>query len=124
MLMGKRVRAFCAAGLVLLSVSPAAAATEDPVAATAAIARGHDFVAANCGRCHAVEREGDSPLAQAPHFRDLAKRYPLEDLAEALSEGIVTGHKDMPQFQLDQGQVADVIAYLKSLNPHRGHSRP
>jgi len=45
-------------------------------------------------------------------------------LAEALSEGIVTGHKDMPQFQLDQGQVADVIAYLKSLNPHRGHSRP
>lgn len=121
--MRKRVRALCAAGLLLGCVSPAGAANEDPTAAKAAIARGHDFVAANCGRCHAVEREGDSPLLQAPHFRDLAKRYPLEDLSEALSEGIVTGHKDMPQFQLDQAQVADVIAYLKSLSPHRGHGR-
>lgn len=117
--MGKRVRAFCAAGLLLICVSPAGAANKDAAAAKAAILRGHDFVAANCGRCHAVERKGDSPLSQAPHFRDLAKRYPLEDLAEALSEGIVTGHKDMPQFQLDQGQVADVIAYMKSLKPRR-----
>lgn len=117
--MGKRVRAWFAAGLLVLCVSPAGAANKDAAAAKAAISRGHDFVAANCGRCHAVEPKGDSPLIQAPHFRDLAKRYPLEDLAEALSEGIVTGHKDMPQFQLDQGQVADVIAYLKSLKPRR-----
>lgn len=123
-MMGKRVRAFCAAGLLLWCVGPASTANEDPAAVKASLVRGHEFVAANCGRCHAVERDGDSPLSQAPHFRDLAKHYPLEDLAEALSEGIVTGHKDMPQFQLDQGQVADVIAYLKSLSPHRGHGRP
>ncbi len=121
--MGKRVRAWFATGLLFLCFNPAIAADESPAAAKAAIARGHDFVAANCGRCHAVEREGDSPLSQAPHFRDLASRYPLENLAEALSEGIVTGHKDMPQFQLDQGQVADVIAYLQSLNPRRDAHR-
>jgi hypothetical protein len=31
------------------------------------------------------------------------------------AEGIITGHPSMPEFKLDAGQVADVIAYLKSL---------
>jgi mono/diheme cytochrome c family protein len=39
----------------------------------------------------------------------------VESLQEALAEGIVTGHPSMPQFQLDPGQVQDVIAYLKTL---------
>jgi mono/diheme cytochrome c family protein len=39
----------------------------------------------------------------------------VELLQEALAEGIVTGHPSMPQFQLDPGQVQDVIAYLKTL---------
>jgi hypothetical protein len=33
----------------------------------------------------------------------------------ARAEGIVTGHPSMPEFQLDPGQVNDVITYLKSL---------
>jgi hypothetical protein len=39
----------------------------------------------------------------------------VESLQESLAEGIVTGHPSMPEFQLDPGQVGDVIAYLKSL---------
>jgi hypothetical protein len=39
----------------------------------------------------------------------------VEDLAASLAEGIMTGHRAMPQFQLDSGQIADLIAYLKSL---------
>jgi hypothetical protein len=31
----------------------------------------------------------------------LEARYPLEALEEALAEGIVTGHPDMPQFALE-----------------------
>ena len=48
-------------------------------------------------------------------LRTLHERYPVESLEEPLAEGIITGHPSMPEFQLDPGQVADVIAYLKSL---------
>ena len=56
-----------------------------------------------------------SPLRIAPPFRTLHERYPIDDLAEALAEGIVTGHPTMPEFRLDPAQINDVIAYLKSL---------
>jgi cytochrome c len=77
--------------------------------------RGFAIVQANCARCHAVERVGDSPLPAAPPFRTLHERYPVESLQESLAEGIVAGHPDMPEFSFDPGQVGDVIAYLKSL---------
>ncbi len=77
--------------------------------------RGYTFVKTNCSGCHAVGRFGDSPLAIAPPFRTLHERYPIEDLAESLAEGITVGHPTMPQFSLDPAQVNDVIAYLKSL---------
>jgi cytochrome c len=77
--------------------------------------RGLVFVRANCAKCHSVDRVGPSPLAVAPPFRRLHERYPVETLQESLAEGIVTGHPSMPEFQLDPGQVGDVIAYLKSL---------
>jgi mono/diheme cytochrome c family protein len=56
-----------------------------------------------------------SPLGIAPPFRTLHTKYPVESLAEALAEGIMTGHPTMPQFKLDPGQIGDVIAYLKTL---------
>ena len=69
----------------------------------------------NCTQCHAVDKISPSPLKIAPPFRTLHTKYPVEDLAEALAEGIVTGHPTMPQFELDIGQIGDVIAYLKTL---------
>ena len=77
--------------------------------------RGFTFVRTNCSRCHAIDKVSASPLKVAPPFRTLHERYPVDSLQEALAEGIVTGHPSMPEFQLDPGQVADVIAYLKSL---------
>ena len=77
--------------------------------------RGFVFVRTNCARCHAVDKVSPSPLKVAPPFRTLHDRYPVESLQESLAEGIVTGHPTMPEFQLDPGQVDDVIAYLKSL---------
>jgi len=77
--------------------------------------RGFVFVKANCAKCHAIDKVSDSPLSLAPPFRTLHQRYPVESLQEALAEGIVTGHPTMPEFRLDPGQVADVIAYLKTL---------
>ncbi|MPR06144.1 c-type cytochrome [Microvirga tunisiensis] len=77
--------------------------------------RGFTFAQTNCSQCHAIGRVGDSPLPEAPPFRTLHTRYPIEDLAEALAEGITTGHPSMPQFQLDPAQINDLIAYLNSI---------
>jgi mono/diheme cytochrome c family protein len=77
--------------------------------------RGRTFALANCARCHAVDKVSPSPLAIAPPFRVLHERYPVETLEEALGEGIVTGHPNMPEFKLAPDQVGDFIAYLKTL---------
>ena len=84
-------------------------------AADASVERGRAFVERHCARCHAVGPTGDSPMAEAPRLRDLHRRYPVEQLAEALAEGILTGHPDMPQFRLEPDEIEDVIGYLKSL---------
>ena len=71
--------------------------------------------ALNCARCHSIERSGPSPYSEAPPFRTLHHRYPVENLEEALGEGIFTGHPAMPEFELSPGQIGDFIAFLKSL---------
>lgn len=68
-----------------------------------------------CSRCHSIDKVSPSTLSIAPPFRDLKKRYPVESLAEALAEGIVTGHPTMPEYRFDADQVGDLIAFLKTL---------
>jgi mono/diheme cytochrome c family protein len=77
--------------------------------------RGKTFALTNCARCHATDRVSPSPLAVAPPFRDLHRRYPIETLSEAFAEGIYTGHPTMPAFQLDPDQINDLLSFLKSL---------
>lgn len=77
--------------------------------------RGQAFAERNCGTCHATGRTGASPLAAAPLFRHLHQRYPIEQLGEALAEGITTGHALMPEFRLEPPQIDDFLAYVKSL---------
>jgi cytochrome c len=84
-------------------------------AASPAEQRGRAFALNNCAKCHSIDRVTRSPLKIAPPFRTLHERYPIETLAEALAEGIVTGHPTMPEFQLDPDQINDFLAYLKTL---------
>jgi mono/diheme cytochrome c family protein len=93
--------------LMMLAVFPAAAGSE--------FARGEALVKANCARCHAVGRADASRHPNAPPFRTLSQRYPLRDLEEALAEGIVTGHPDMPEFMASPDQINAIIAYIASL---------
>ncbi|MEE7456209.1 cystathionine beta-lyase [Methylorubrum populi] len=89
-----------------------------PVAAQALDAgaqRGATIARTHCARCHAVWRVGGSPLAEAPPFRLLHRRYPVSDLGEALAEGITTGHPTMPEFRLDPDEAQALIAYLETL---------
>jgi mono/diheme cytochrome c family protein len=81
----------------------------------AQLKRGEALLTRECARCHAVGRTGDSPRPDAPAFRTLGSRYPIDALEEALGEGIVSGHPDMPEFSFDAPDVGAIIAYLKSI---------
>jgi cytochrome c len=77
--------------------------------------RGEALLITNCARCHAVGRSGVSPHPQAPPFRTLSRKFKVEGLAEALAEGISTGHPDMPEFVFEADEVGAIIDYLKSI---------
>lgn len=100
--------------LALLSVAFMLSASM-AMAQSGRVQRGLTFAQTNCSQCHAIGRFGDSPIPEAPPFRTLHTRYPIEDLAEAFAEGITTGHPSMPQFQLDPAQINDLLAYLQSI---------
>ncbi len=89
----------------------------DSQAIAAIVALGESIAEEKCGRCHALGSSDTSPHADAPPFRELAKRYPIENLAEALAEGILTGHPDMPVIALPDNEIDAFLTYLDSLNP-------
>jgi cytochrome c len=82
------------------------------------IHRGESLLERNCSRCHAIGSVGESQHPQAPLFRTLAKRYPVEFLEGALGEGIISGHPDMPEFKFSGGDVGAIVMYLKSVQEH------
>lgn len=99
--------------------APARAETQaDFVAAGLALAQ------ANCGRCHALGMTDESPHKDAPPFRLVAERYPSENLAEALAEGIVSGHPDMPVYVFRPDEIEAFLAYLDSLGPDEPEPAP
>lgn len=81
------------------------------------VREGHALAVERCSACHATEKTGPSPLQTAPPFRSLAYRYPVESLDEALAEGIVVGHPDMPSDPWDPADIRRFIAYLKNIGP-------
>jgi cytochrome c len=95
------------AGLTLAAASWPAAADD--------VKHGEELLQKNCASCHAIGRSGESPHKFAPAFRTLGQRYPIESLEEALGEGIMSGHPDMPEFKFEADDVGDIIAYLKSI---------
>jgi cytochrome c len=99
-----------AALTVMIALAPVTARAEQ-----GNVQLGFKFAQQHCSNCHAIMKTGDSPEKLAPPFRELHLRYPVDDLAEALGEGIRTGHPMMPEFRLNPDQVVDLIAYLKTL---------
>jgi cytochrome c len=97
-------------GVFLAFLGSAAAAAD-----TTTLHRGEALLARNCSRCHAIGRAGESRHPQAPLFRTLSKRYPIESLEEALGEGIISGHPDMPEFRFSGEDVGAILIYLKSI---------
>lgn len=97
-----------------------AAAALLPLSLTAAAqdistARGRALAGVVCARCHAVRATGESPMREAPPFRTLAGRFPIDDLADVLDEGVERRHPAMPDFRLAPTDAADLTAYLRTL---------
>jgi len=102
--------------IALMAVLLAAGLVSPAVGAEKGLAnKGEVLVRENCSRCHAVGLAGDSPNAEAPPFRTLSGKYPIEDLAESLAEGIVSGHPEMPIFVFKPHDIDAIIAYLESI---------
>ena len=105
-----KVAHFIAAGALLLGASSAIAQDS-----SAGMRRGERLLSRHCSMCHATGRRGTSPNREAPPFRELSKRYPIDSLSEALGEGLYTGHPDMPEFVFSPRDVGAILSYLRSI---------
>ena len=72
-----------------------------------------------CGRCHAIEAVGESPLKKAPPMRDIYGRFNPRELQAELSEGKVSKHSKMPQIEFSDEDVHAILTYLYTLAVQR-----
>ena len=68
-----------------------------------------------CQPCHAIGADDTSAHPDAPPFRVVFERHEPEMLAEALAEGIVVGHPDMPEFALPPSEIDALLRYFDTL---------
>lgn len=99
--------------ILLLGASIGAAASVARAAGDAAAGRA--MAEQLCSRCHAIAGPGPSPLAQAPLFSHFGRQFRVDDLAEAMAEGLVVGHGPMPEFTFTPEEIDDMLAYLNSV---------
>lgn len=72
-----------------------------------------------CARCHATGRRGASPNPSAPRFARIAERYPDNNPAPELIDGVVLRHPGMPEFRLMEGETDGLVAYLRWISRKR-----
>lgn len=108
---GRRPQAAYAVVLgAILATTALNAAAED-----ASARRGNTLVKRHCAACHATGTTGASRHPAAPPLRELNRHYEPENLAEALAEGILTGHPAMPSFRFEPNDVRSIILYLNQI---------
>ncbi|MDY6924172.1 MAG: cytochrome c [Pseudomonadota bacterium] len=98
---------------------PPAPASVAPTVTARAADRGRLLAAGTCAGCHATGQAGFSPMAAAPPFREIAHRYPLDELETRFAEGLATTHPAMPPFVFRASEIDDLIAYLQTLKADR-----
>jgi mono/diheme cytochrome c family protein len=90
-------------------------ATSDAADTSQLRTRGKLLLQENCGRCHAIEAAGESPLKQATPMRDIYARFAPRELQAELGEGMVSRHRAMPQIDFSNEDVDAILAYLYAL---------
>lgn len=76
--------------------------------------RGERLVRSECVRCHAVEPRAASPDPDAPNLASVARMPSATDLS--LRVFLSSPHRNMPNLVLTAEEVADVIAYIRTLD--------
>ena len=90
-------------------------ASLDAAKLSKAAERGKIILQEKCGRCHAIEAVGESPLKGAPPMRDIYARFSPRELQAELSEGMVSKHREMPQIEFSDEDVYGIMSYLYAL---------
>ncbi len=112
--MGKNLAGLAATGALMIVISWVQ--TMPAAAQEAGIARGQKIAQEKCSRCHAIGKTDTSPEPKSPPFRDIGKNFPLEHLAEALAEGIVTGDNNMPEFKFGPRDIDAILDYIAEVS--------
>lgn len=99
----------------VLAVQASTAVALDPER----VGRGREIADVACSPCHAVGKQDSSPNPAAPAFRTLGQKYPVDDLQEALAEGILVGHPAMPQVRMPPEDIGAFLAWLASIQVPR-----
>ena len=68
-----------------------------------------------CSQCHSIGRSGQSPHADAPPFRQLARRLDLDLFSDRLREALTVEHPDMPAFRFTWPDARALVLYLRSI---------
>jgi mono/diheme cytochrome c family protein len=81
------------------------------------VERGRAIAAQHCARCHAIGMDDEPPHAIVTPFRELHVRYPIEMLVDTQATGVISGHDEMPMFELSHGDLNALLAYIDSFAP-------
>lgn len=67
-----------------------------------------------CAACHVVASDQTTANADAPPFSDIAARRPN---SKKLAAFLADPHPKMPDMNLTRKEIADIVAYIRSLDP-------
>jgi mono/diheme cytochrome c family protein len=109
------VRFFCRVAVLIAAGVVCLPASSDAARYNKLERRGKAILQEKCGRCHAVEAVGDSPLKIAPPMRDVYTRFAPRELQAEIMHGMVSRHKEMPQIDFSEEDTAAILAYLYAL---------
>jgi cytochrome c len=107
-LLQKNIMPLAASCLALLMLGSAAQA-QDPARLGRTIMKGF------CARCHSIAKRGESPQPGAPPFRTLGRSFELDQFAQDLQRGFLSGHPDMPEFKFSADDARAVVAFLRTI---------
>jgi cytochrome c len=78
-------------------------------------AQGRAILQKNCSRCHSIDESEESPVPAAPPFRNVYKKFAVEELKMRLSEGVVSHFRGMPQIDFTSEEITRIVDYLDVL---------
>jgi mono/diheme cytochrome c family protein len=110
----QRTKEMCMKNATVLAAAMLLASGYAGHAQEADIAAGQAYAQKVCAACHAVlANEQISPLAEAPTFQSVADTPGMTELA--LSVWLQSSHPTMPNIILEQDDLRNVVAYIRSL---------